>query len=112
MSLALAVAAARLRHQSVIEDVEGGTVKIGSTSYLAALHLGPVRPSYEGDGSGHTYVQTLTAVIRKTRLRTAPGKRTAITYEGIEYLITNVGGQSPRDVAWRIQAERRSPAAS
>ena len=112
MSLAPAIAAARQRHQSALEDVAGDSVQIGSTSYKAAVSLSPVRDVPSEDGSGWEKLQTLTAVIRKTRLRTAPGKRTAITYEGVEYLITSIGGQSPLDVAWRIQADRRSPAAS
>ena len=76
--LATAVAAARLRHQSVIEDVEGGTVQIGTAQYKAAIHISGIKLEHKADGSGFQRVQRITASIRKSLLRTAPPRDTIL----------------------------------
>jgi hypothetical protein len=107
-----AVAAARKRHQAAHQSLRSGTITISGTSYVAAVVLGSVRDVPSEDGSGWEKLQVLTVRLLKTALATAPGKRTVITYAGSDYLISAIGGHSANEPSWRIQADRRSPAAS
>ena len=110
--LATAVTAARLRHQSVIEDVEGGTVQIGTAQYKAAIHISGIKLEHKADGSGFQRVQRITASIRKSLLRTAPPRDTILqilspaTLSGVKFSVAEVSGQSVRDVAHVIHAAR------
>ena len=107
-----AVRESALRHQRHAEAHHGAQITIGSTSAKAAAILGPVRHAPQEDGSGWEKVQTLTVTVLKSTLRTMPAKRTAITYNGVDYLITTIGGQTDQEPAWRIEAQRRSPASA
>jgi hypothetical protein len=111
MTLA-AVQAACQRHQTITEALHPGSITLAGKNYTAAISLGTIQQVPQEDGSGWDKLQTLTVQVRKALLPTAPGKRTVITHNGVDYLVTTIGGQSAQEPAWRIQAERRSPAAS
>lgn len=107
-----AVAAARKRHQAAHQSLRSGSVSISGSTYAAAVVLGPVQNVPNEEGSGWEKLQILTVRVLKTVLSTAPGKRTVVTYGGTDYLVTSIGGNSPNEPSWRIQAERRSAVAS
>jgi hypothetical protein len=54
-------------------------------------------------------VQPLNATVLKSLLRTAPAKRSVLTYAGVDYQVDDVAGQNDADVAWLIKAERKLP---
>lgn len=107
-----AVAAARKRHHNAQQALRNASVTINGVVLPVALTRGPVRPVPKEDGSGWEKLETITVRVPKSVLLAAPGKRSVLVYAGVDYLITSIGGQSPGEIAWRLQAERRSPSAA
>lgn len=107
-----AVLAARKRHQAAHQGLRSGSVTISGVTYSAAVVLSPVQNVPKEDGSGWEKMQTITVRVLKSLLAATPGKRTVLTHNSADYLITAIGGQSSNEPAWRIQGTRRSPVAA
>lgn len=91
--------------QNAREDLRGGQVTIAGREYAAAIHLGPVEFLPQPDG-GTARGQRLRADIFKTKLTTPPVQKTAISHEGVEFKVAEVGGRNTGDVAWVIRGIR------
>lgn len=107
-----AVRDAALRHQRHAEAHHGKRITIGTATMTAAVILGAVQHRMDtATGLWHR-VQPLTATVLKSLLRTAPAKRSVLTYAGVDYQVDDVAGQNDADVAWLIKAERKLPSPS
>jgi len=105
MSPAL-LAAARARHSAVFAEQHAGSITIGSTTYQGgALHLGPLKQEFSESGNWKP-AQRMSIHIPKSRLATAPAKRTTFTCRGLTFAVDEVAGQSPDAIEWIIRGIR------
>jgi hypothetical protein len=94
------------------EQLQPGTITIGGTSYVCAVHLGKVEYRQNPDTGNWQRLQPLIATVRKALLAAAPGKKTVITFGGNQYQIDEVGGQNSTDLDWVLKSERKLPSPS
>lgn len=111
MTLA-AVQAAKKRHQQSLETLHAGTITIAGASYAAAVILGRVQHRMDGTSGLWRQVQPLTVTVLKTRLATAPAKKSVITFGAFDYQVDEVAGHNAQDVFWTLKAERKLPSPS
>ncbi|GEM_PF-1734610 len=115
-----AVLSARQRHQTGVmttsglaggkEQLQPGSISIGGTSYVAAVHLGEVQHRMDTTTGLWRRLQPLVATVRKVLLATAPAKKSVITFGTVIYQIDDVAGHNATDLVWTLKAERLLPA--
>lgn len=94
------------------EQLQPGTINIGGTNYVCAVHLGKIEYRMD-EGSGNwKRLQPLIATVKKTLLATAPAKKSVIVFGGANYQVDGVGGQNSNDLVWILKAERKLPSPS
>jgi hypothetical protein len=94
----------RLRHQSALQSDRPSGLKIGGVLYECAVELGPQEfiPVDGGSARG----QRLRAHVLKSKLPTAPGQKSLVTHNDVEFKVQEIGGQNATDVAWIIRCVR------
>jgi len=97
---------ARNKTQSVKERDFSGRVTIAGKTYDAAVVIGAMEPEMRADGAGTILVQRGTVSIRKSLLQSAPTRGTVVTYDGKDYSMVGVSGESLPSTAWSIQIQR------
>lgn len=101
-----ALAAHRQLHQLGRETQWSGVVRIYGTDYPCALHVGEVEHRQRADGDGWVAVQTLRAVVSKSRLAQPPASRSTIECRDLVWRVDDVSGQDPSEAGWCIRAVR------
>jgi hypothetical protein len=91
-------------HQLGLESQRPSGLKIGGFFYAGAVTLGPVEFIALDGGSARG--QRLTAYIAKSSLPTAPGQKSLVTHNDVEFKVQEIGGQNATDVAWIIRCVR------
>lgn len=91
-------------HQLGLESQRPSGLKIGGFFYSCAVELGPVEfiPIDGGSARG----QRLRAHVLKSKLPTAPGQKSLVTHNDVEFRVQEIGGQNATDVAWIIRCVR------
>lgn len=117
-----AVLKARQRRQSGVlsatgaeggkEQLQPGTISIGGTQYVCAVHLGKIGYRMDEASGNWKRLQPLVATVKKSLLATAPAKKSVIVFGGANYQIDEVGGQNSTDLVWILKAERMLPSPS
>lgn len=104
-----ALNATRERHQTTREALRPGTCIIAGITYHAGITLHGIKPELSPDGGGAIYVQRGEMAIRKSLLPTCPPRGTVVSIGGVEYTISDNGGQLEHSIAWILQLMRLPP---
>ncbi len=106
MSLAAATTEAKQWRQDALEDANPQVVTIGGASLECEAHLSALEWQPRSDGGGMVRIQRLYVNLAKAKLPARPAKETVITHDGVEFKLSEIGGDNATDVAWHITAVR------
>lgn len=94
-----------LRHEKMLAHDQPGKLTIGGREYAGRVELGPKTFLPLADG-GAARGQRLAARILKSALPTPPAEKTVVTHNGVEFKVSEIGGENSTEVAWLIRALR------
>lgn len=101
-----AIFARRKLTQQALEAHYPGRVEMRGVMYDVQVAPGSQKYEADAEGSGARLIQSFVCSALKTQMPNQPGRGQALIFGGLEYVVTDVEGQSPNEPAWVIHAAR------
>ena len=106
--MTFAESAALLEGQTEAWDhaLDAGRIILDGVPYECAVIVGRIRPQFNERTLLNESVQDLTIALPKALRPSAPDDRSRLVHDSNDYTIRAIGGQSPTDLAWVLNARR------